>query len=314
MRALRDLDNSSNNNNGYNSVRMGTSDDNNQNNNGFLNMVKHCFPGITWKSVSFFIMISLLLIYIIDLIIYYSIENKEVLVKLSNNFSYKLGIQEKWSCILYRSGANYALSVVNDYTIWRLVTSVFLHASFQHLAGNLLSSLFITFYLEQFINNKYKFIVLYLTAGIFGNLLSGTIESEKLGVGASGSIFGLYAFLLLVFIFHHKQMNSQRKQIFIYFLISFIINFVNSFQNHNQTNVGVYAHLGGFIIGGIVGFYYLDLKENHLFLSETWLSRLILAQKIFLGLFILTALGLTYNFFNLKLKHDELKTICANVF
>jgi rhomboid protease GluP len=59
---------------------------------------------------------------------------------------------------------------------------------------NMLGQLMYGFSLEDFYGTK-KYLILYLLSGIGGNLLSASINHESISVGASSSIFGLFALM-----------------------------------------------------------------------------------------------------------------------
>src|SRR5438128_90202 len=72
---------------------------------------------------------------------------------------------------------------------WRLLTSMFLHAGFLHLAFNAWA-LWVLGRLTERLLGSVAFTLLYLLSGIGGNLLSLLINPLQVSVGASGAIFG----------------------------------------------------------------------------------------------------------------------------
>lgn len=85
---------------------------------------------------------------------------------------------------------------------WRLLTSMFLHASFAHILFNM-TSLFAVGTLAERLYGSTRFLLIYLGAGIIGGLASFTWalvagNPAELGLGASGAIFGIAGALLTV--------------------------------------------------------------------------------------------------------------------
>ena len=79
---------------------------------------------------------------------------------------------------------------------WRLITTGFLHASFFHVAFNMVFIWFIGRSLEPAIGSA-RFVVAYgasLLCGSFGVLL---LEPNSVAVGASGAAFGLMGALIV---------------------------------------------------------------------------------------------------------------------
>jgi hypothetical protein len=71
---------------------------------------------------------------------------------------------------------------------WTLVTSIFTHASFEHLFFNMFGLLLFGTLLENIVGRK-RWLLLFFTAGIVGSL--ATIPLYTASLGASGAIFGL---------------------------------------------------------------------------------------------------------------------------
>jgi membrane associated rhomboid family serine protease len=86
--------------------------------------------------------------------------------------------------------------------LWRLITSQFLHADFGHLLFNCLGLLFFAPHVERWMTSR-PYLVFYLLAGIFGNLVytvlffvPGLFENHSLSspaIGASCGILGILA-------------------------------------------------------------------------------------------------------------------------
>jgi len=79
--------------------------------------------------------------------------------------------------------------------IWRLLTSLFMHASASHLFFNMLGLYFFGKMVEKEAGPK-KFLAVYFLSGIAGNLVYGLISADAV-VGASGCVFGLMGFAML---------------------------------------------------------------------------------------------------------------------
>ncbi len=137
-------------------------------------------------------------------------------------------------------GANYR-PLIQIGQVWRLVTSMFLHAGIVHLFVNMYSLYIIGKQLESFLGHI-KFLLVYLGSGIIGSLLS-VVVGTSISVGASGAIFGLLG-SLLYFGYHYRlYLGAVLKTqiipvIFINLLIGFVVPGINN-----------YAHIGG-LIGG----------------------------------------------------------------
>ena len=154
--------------------------------------------------------------------------------------TYILGKGSEDPITLVMFGANYA-PLVKSGQIWRLLTSMFLHAGFLHLAINMYALYMLGSQVENYIG-KLKFTGIYLVSGIIGSLMS-VLFTNNISVGASGAIFGL-AGALLYFGFHFRLYlsNALKNQILPIVIINLALGFL-------IPGIDVAAHIGG-LIGG----------------------------------------------------------------
>ncbi len=140
-----------------------------------------------------------------------------------------------------------------------LVTSMFLHGGFMHLAGNMLFLWVLGDNVEDALGHR-RFIVFYLLCGIAAALAHSLTEpaSRVPMIGASGAISGVIGAYLMV---HPK---ARIKTLVGYFIISLpayvVLGFWIGFQFFSASmgsgggggGVAWWAHIGGFIAGVIL--------------------------------------------------------------
>lgn len=127
----------------------------------------------------------------------------------------------------------------------RLFSSMFLHASFIHLACNMYSLYMIGPQLESFFG-KFKFTIIYIMSGVIGGLLSMLFQQDNvISVGASGAIFGLLGSLLYFGYYYRVYLGNAISS---YILPIIILNFIIGYM---ISGVNVVAHFGG-LIGGVL--------------------------------------------------------------
>ncbi len=148
------------------------------------------------------------------------------------------GSEDSITLLLF--GANYR-PLVQIGQVWRLATSMFLHAGIVHLLVNMYSLYIIGKQLEGFLG-RFKFLIVYLGSGILGSLLSVVVHSS-ISVGASGAIFGLLG-SLLYFGYHYRLYLGTvlKTQIIPVILINLLIGFM-------IPGIDNFAHIGG-LVGG----------------------------------------------------------------
>jgi|GEM_PF-3582557 len=138
--------------------------------------------------------------------------------------------------------------ILDDSQYYRLLTAVFLHASFIHLLVNMISLNNIGNTILQIYNSK-KFLVIYFFSGILASLFSVFFSSpESYSVGASGCIFGLFG------AFCAWAILTRQARYLKLILINLLLNLYIGFTYPQIDN---WAHLGGFLAGISLGFTYL---------------------------------------------------------
>lgn len=142
---------------------------------------------------------------------------------------------------------------------YRLFTSTFLHVDFSHLTSNMVCLFFIGYSLEP-VMGHIKFILLYLTSGIFASVCSvvyfSSIGRFALCMGASGAVYGVLG-ALVIYALLSKIEKYKISITRILFLIGFSI--VVGIQN---TNVDHAAHIGGVVFGIILAYIFCKFEKN----------------------------------------------------
>lgn len=147
-------------------------------------------------------------------------------------------------------GANFG-PATEDGQWWRLGTALFLHFGIVHLVMNMLALWDSGRLVERVYGHK-RFLLLYLTSGLSGNLLSLIVQGgHAVSGGASGAIFGVYGGLLVFLWRHRKTLNPHEfKWLFwgaaFFSAITLVLGFI-------ITGIDNSAHIGGLVTGIIVG-------------------------------------------------------------
>jgi rhomboid protease GluP len=140
-------------------------------------------------------------------------------------------------------------ALVAEGEAWRLLTSLFLHSGFAHLAMNMISLYFLGSFAEVSFGRG-RFLALYFISGIAGGLAYlyfGAFNSPA--VGASGAIFGL---LGGVFGFAIRRGTFSMRNPIINQLL--ILTAINLFLGATIPNVSNTAHIGGLVGGFVFGY------------------------------------------------------------
>lgn len=153
----------------------------------------------------------------------------------------------------------------NGEDLYTLFTSIFLHGSTMHLVGNMLFLWIFADNIETTIGN-FRFLLFYLVGGLFAHGLHIFLvpDSQIPTVGASGAIAAVMGAYLVMY------PRSQIKILFFIFpfrisawlfLGLWIFNqwtYGTAALQSQQAGPGIayWAHIGGFLYGFAMGFYY----------------------------------------------------------
>ncbi len=186
------------------------------------------------------------------------------------------------------------------FQVWRLFTSLFLHASASHLFFNMLGLYFFGKVLEEEVDPK-KFLLIYFLSGIVGNLVYGFTSATPV-VGASGCVFGLMGFAMLMK--PKKMINFYMFPLplgviaVLYAVVETLLVYFGEFAS----GVAHIAHVAGLIVGVLFAFR-IDKKRAGkgllwliLFLAILILLGPILGLIIVIGNLILGAFDLIVGF------------------
>jgi len=145
-----------------------------------------------------------------------------------------------------------------------LFTSMFLHASFLHVAGNMLFLSIFGDNIEDYLGH-FRYLVFYLMSGVVAGATHILLNqaSGVPSVGASGAIAGVMgAYFILyprarvlvwfppIFLFHVPAW----LMLGYWFLGNFLSGFATAIAETSQTSGGIafWAHIGGFVAGVVM--------------------------------------------------------------
>lgn len=156
-----------------------------------------------------------------------------------------------YNLYLMKYSTNYEL--IQQGEIYRLFTSMFLHANFVHLFFNMYALYIIGPEIEKYYG-KLKFLIIYLVSGIFGSIFSA-LFNNGFSIGASGAIFGLFGALTYFGYNYRATLDGFLKSQIIPLLV------VNLAVGLIFENIDLAAHIGG-LLSGIFISVAVGLKEQ----------------------------------------------------
>lgn len=176
--------------------------------------------------------------------------------------------------LLFAAGNLYPDLSLMPFEPWRLLTAVFVHGGFLHLALNMLALWMLGQSLEPMLG-RIRFLSLYLISGLGGSVAVALLAPGTATVGASGAIFGLMAALLII----GRHIGANVTGILVILGINFVVGFVFS------QNIAWQAHLGGAIVGALVAFILTRTRRR-----EQRTLQIVLLVAVVVALVLIVAL------------------------
>ena len=184
--------------------------------------------------------------------------------------------------VLLKLGAKDSNLIKNNFQIYRIFTPMFLHSGVTHLIFNMVALRNIGIPLEKEFGCLKMFLIS-IFSGIIGILCSCILSpSGIVGVGASGTIFGLLGATWSDLIMNWKLFYSPKKYLFILCFTTFLnlslglLPFLDNF-----------SHIGGFISGICMGIPLLGLYR-----TSPYRNKLTIFKVSFCSLIIIIGLSL----------------------
>ena len=142
-----------------------------------------------------------------------------------------------------RDGGLFGPAVEDQGEWWRVLTSGFLHVSWEHFFSNMVALLLLGLLLGNALGAA-RFVIIYLGSLIVGGLFVLLFSPDSLTVGASGAVFGLAGAGLVV---------AWRQHRWIYFFLVAAWAITNLIFSISTPGISVAGHVGGLLGGALLG-------------------------------------------------------------
>lgn len=169
-------------------------------------------------------------------------------------------------------GANHPSDVLLGGEYYRLLTSMFLHASLFNAVGNyapqnalhLIFNMYILYGVGTSLERLFghvRFLIIYLLGGLGGAVLSTLLGGlDTYSVGASGAVFAILGGEF-VYLYHHRILlgasgRARRQSLIIFAVINLIFGLASTLPG-SQMLVDNWAHLGG-LLGSVILSWYIS--------------------------------------------------------
>jgi len=142
---------------------------------------------------------------------------------------------------------------------WRLISPMFIHFSFAHLAFNCLWIYILGEKIER-VDNSITFLMLIIFSSICSNYLQFLWTGSSLFGGLSGVIYGLIGYCMIL----EMDANFDRYQLpsglYLFMIVWLILGFLGILELFGFGSVANFAHLGGLVSGILFAIIYKNIN------------------------------------------------------
>ena len=147
---------------------------------------------------------------------------------------------------------------LEDNEWWRIITPIFIHFSFAHLAFNCLWIYILGEKIEN-TDGSLVFIILVTFSAILSNSLQYFWTESSLFGGLSGVIYGLIGFCMILEFESSYDRYQLPPGLYMFMLVWLVMGFVGILDLFGFGSVANFAHLGGLISGVIFAMIYKNI-------------------------------------------------------
>jgi rhomboid protease GluP len=153
---------------------------------------------------------------------------------------------------------------------WRLFTTSFVHGDLEHFLSNSLMLFILTYFVTSFYGVLTSIGVSFSMGMLINFITISQYNQDTTLVGASGIVYFLWGFWLILYVCIEKQMSLIRRLVRV-MGIFFILLIPTTYS----PNTSYMAHYVGLIIGMVNGLIYYGLNYSKILSFEVWDFKLI---------------------------------------
>lgn len=162
-----------------------------------------------------------------------------------------------------------SFAVLFDHEYYRMITSMFMHGSVEHIFSNMVCLLALGAYVEHDLGHI-AYLIMYFFSGLIGNVVSigwdMLLDEYSVSVGASGAVFGVTGAAVVILFFGRKRLKLKGSTIIPRMAAVVALNLYSGYADNTINGA---AHFGG-LLGGIIITVLITLIGRKQYTMEEW--------------------------------------------
>lgn len=163
---------------------------------------------------------------------------------------------------------------------WRMFTSIFAHGSILHLLFNMYTLYLFGSMLEQALGRA-RYLALFLLSGFGGSVAVLLLAPSSAVLGASGAIFGLMGAFVVI----QRGLGGTNRTLLVVLGLNLVFPFLV------PSNISWQAHVGGLVVGGLLGLIFIKTRARRQRLMQIGLIAAVAVALIALILVRIYVIG-----------------------
>ena len=191
-----------------------------------------------------------------------------VLLALISNFGSVIAIIEPitFTKILISNQGLFSTSsmtqtFLNENQWWRLISPIFIHFSFAHLAFNSLWIYILGEKVER-VDGTITFLLVVVFTGVFSNFLQYFWTDSSFFGGLSGVIYGLIGYCMILEMDSEYDRYQLPPGLYLFMIVWLILGFIGVLELFGFGSIANFAHLGGLLSGVMFAMIYKNLYRS----------------------------------------------------
>jgi len=155
--------------------------------------------------------------------------------------------------------------------VWRFFTYMFVHSGYFHITFNVLVQLMLGVPLEM-VHRWWRILLIYISGVVAGSLAVSITDPSVYLAGASGGVYSLITAHLANVIFNWDQMEFAWLRFLTFIIIAGVDIGVAVYYRYvgTYTKVSYVAHIGGAVVGLLLGLVVLRNLKTHNWERNLW--------------------------------------------
>jgi rhomboid protease GluP len=165
-----------------------------------------------------------------------------------------------WNCSLYQLQNKFFPKLRYSFEFWRVPISGFFHSNIAHFCLNVFGLQMYGYFVEWYYG-KWKLVLSLILTVVLSHFFAAAVDNLSISTMASSLLYCVIA-LKIWFLFEYRNYKPLEFRRIMICLLLGLITAINLIPIFVVNNVDFTSHLGGLLVGGLMGTFFHLRKEE----------------------------------------------------